>query len=171
LGVNFILARTLYFCLATSISIPKLVVKTSIRRNEELEEGKSYFYIEIEAIKNFIDISDGNNKYVFLIDEIFRGTNTIERVASSTAVLKYIDNDNFVFVTTHDIELQEMLQNNFLMYHFSEQIKDEEFYFDYKIKSGACSSGNAIKLLELMNYPKSITNEAHIISSKISQKL
>ena len=124
LGVNFILARTLYFCLATSISIPKLVVKTSIRRNEELEEGKSYFYIEIEAIKNFIDISDGNNKYVFLIDEIFRGTNTIERVASSTAVLKYIDNDNFVFVTTHDIELQEMLHNNFLMYHFSEQIKD-----------------------------------------------
>jgi len=171
LGVNTILARTLNFCLAKSFSIPKLIVKTSIRRNEELEEGKSYFFIEIEAIKDFIDLSQDTDKYIFLIDEIFRGTNTIERLASSTAVLKYIDKDNFVFVTTHDIELQEMLQNSFLMFHFSEQIKDGQFYFDYKIKSGACSSGNAIKLLELMNYPKSITDEAHIISAKINQKL
>jgi len=171
LGVNIVLARTLHFCLAKSISIPNLIVKTSIRRNEELEEGKSYFFVEIEAIKDFIDLSHGNNKYIFLIDEIFRGTNTIERLASSTAVLKYIDESNFIFVTTHDIELQEMLQNTFLMYHFSEQIKDEEFYFDYKIKTGACSSGNAIKLLELMNYPKSITDEAHSISAKLNQKL
>lgn len=55
------------------------------------------------------------------------------------------------------------------MYHFSEQIKDEKFYFDYKIKSGACTSGNAIKLLELMNYPKSITDEAHSIAHKFNQ--
>ena len=171
LGVNFILAQTLNFCLAKSIYIPKLCVKTSIRRNEELEEGKSYFFVEIESIKDFIDLSHGNNKYIFLIDEIFRGTNTIERLASSTAVLKYIDESNFIFVTTHDIELQEMLQNTFLMYHFSEQIKDEKFYFDYKIKSGACTSGNAIKLLELMNYPKSITDEAHSIAHKFNQKL
>jgi len=171
LGVNIILARSLNFCLAKSFSIPNLIVKTSIRRNEELEEGKSYFFVEIEAIKDFIDLSNENDKYIFLIDEIFRGTNTIERLASSTAVLKFIDKNNFVFVTTHDIELQEMLQNTFLMYHFSEQIKDEKFYFDYKIKSGACSSGNAIKLLELMNYPKSITDEAFNISSKLIQKL
>ena len=171
LGVNIVLARTLNFCLAKSFSIPNLIVKTSIRRNEELEEGKSYFFVEIEAIKDFIDLSHDNEKYIFLIDEIFRGTNTIERLASSTAVLKYIDESNFVFVTTHDIELQEMLQNTFLMYHFSEQIKDEELYFDYKIKAGACSSGNAIKLLELMNYPKTITDEAHNILAKINQKL
>jgi DNA mismatch repair ATPase MutS len=171
LGVNFILAQSLNFCLAKSMCIPKLFVKTSIRRNEELEEGKSYFFIEIEAIKEFINATNNNDKYLFLIDEIFRGTNTIERLASSTAVLKHIDLNNFVFVTTHDIELQEMLQNNYLMYHFSEQIKDEEFYFDYKIKTGASSSGNAIKLLELMNYPKSITDEAHSIANKLNQKL
>lgn len=171
LGVNVVLSRTLNFCLAKSFIIPNLVVKTSIRRNEELEEGKSYFFVEIEAIKDFIDLSNTTQKHIFLIDEIFRGTNTIERLASSTAVLKFIGENNFAFVTTHDIELQEMLQNSFLMYHFSEQIKDEEFYFDYKIKSGACSSGNAIKLLELMNYPKSITDEAHNISARLNQKL
>lgn len=171
LGVNIILARTLNFCLAQSISIPNLFVKTSIRRNEELEDGKSYFFIEIEAIKNFIDLANTNNKYIFLIDEIFRGTNTIERLASSTAVLNHLEKDNYVFVTTHDIELQELLQNSFLMYHFSEQIKDEKLFFDYKIKPGACSSGNAIKLLDLMEYPSSITEEANFIASKLNQKL
>lgn len=170
LGVNFILARTLNFCLAKSISIPTLIVKTSIRRNEELEEGKSYFFIEIEAIKDFIDISNDDNKYVFLIDEIFRGTNTIERLASSTAVLRYIDKSNFVFVTTHDIELQEMLQNTFLMYHFSERIEGDKFYFDYKIQSGACNSGNAIRLLEIMSYPRSIISEANLIVTNLLKK-
>jgi DNA mismatch repair ATPase MutS len=171
LGVNFILARTLNFCLAKSVSIPNLIVKTSIRRNEEFEEGKSYFFIEIEAIKDFIELSNKEDKYLILIDEIFRGTNTIERLSSSASVLKYLEKENFVFVTTHDIELQEMLQNSYLMYHFSEKIKDDNFYFNYKIKPGACKSGNAIKLLELMNYPKIITDEAYLISLKLNQKL
>lgn len=171
LGVNFIFAQTLNFSLAKSFSIPNLIVKTSIRRNEELEEGKSYFFVEIEALKNFIDSSSGNKKHLFLIDEIFRGTNTIERIASSVSVLKYIGKDNFVFVTTHDIELEQMLNNSYLMFHFSEQIKDENLFFDYKIKPGACKSGNAIKLLEIMRYPKIITDEAHLIAENLNQKL
>lgn len=166
LGVNFLLAQTLNFCLGKSMWIPRLIVKTSIRRNEELEEGKSYFFIEIEALKNFIDSATNNEKYLFLIDEIFRGTNTIERLATSASVLKYLAKDNFVFVTTHDIELEQMLQNTFLMFHFSEQINEDNLFFDYKIKPGACKSGNAIKLLELMNYPEIIIKEANQIAPK-----
>lgn len=171
LGVNFILSQTLNFCLAKTFLIPNLIVKTSIRRNEELEDGKSYFFVEIESIKEFIDLSQGNQKHLFLIDEIFRGTNTIERLASSASVLKYIGKDNFVFVTTHDIELEQMLQNAYLMFHFSEQIKEDNLYFDYKIKPGACKSGNAIKLLEIMNFPEIITKEAHQIAQDLNQKL
>lgn len=167
LGVNIILAQTLNFCLAEKISIPKLIVKTSIKRNEELEDGKSYFFVEIEAIKNFIDLADGKNTYLYLIDEIFRGTNTIERLASSTAVLKYLAENNRVFVTTHDIELQEMLQNTFSMCHFSEQVEDDKFFFDYKINQGPCTTGNAIKLLEIMQYPKTIVDEANSIAKNL----
>jgi DNA mismatch repair ATPase MutS len=170
LGINFILAQTLYFSLSESLNIPRYIVKTSIRRNEELEEGKSYFFVEIEALKNFIELTNNKSKYLFLIDEIFRGTNTIERLASSTAVLKFLDASNKVFVTTHDIELQELLQNNFLMYHFSEQVENEKFYFNYKIQHGASTSGNAIKLLELMSYPESITTEAYKLVIDINQK-
>jgi DNA mismatch repair ATPase MutS len=56
------------------------------------------------------------------------------------------------------------------MYHFSEQVENEKFYFNYKIQHGASTSGNAIKLLELMSYPESITTEAYKIVIDINQK-
>ncbi len=167
IGINFILSQSLYFSLSKEIYIPKLVVKSAIRRNEDLEEGKSYFFVEIESLNDFIKLSEEKNKYLFLIDEIFRGTNTIERLASSTAVLKYLDMNNTVFVTTHDIELQDLLENNFRMFHFSEQVENGKFFFNYKIKEGPCSSGNAIKLLEIMKYPDSIIVAANSIVKEL----
>lgn len=162
-GINIILSQTMYFSLANEIIIPKLIVKSTISRNEELEEGKSYFFVEIESLNNFIKFSKEKKNYLFLIDEIFRGTNTIERLASSAAVLKYLDINNKVFVTTHDIELQDLLEHNFKMFHFSEQVENSKFFFNYKIKEGPCSSGNAIKLLGIMKYPESIISEANSI--------
>ena len=166
-GINFILSQTLYFSLSKKFYIPKLIVKSAIRRNDELEEGKSYFFVEIETLNNFIKLSREKDKYLFLIDEIFRGTNTIERLAASTAVLKYLDINNKVMVTTHDIELQDLLENKFKMFHFSEKVENGKLFFDYKIKEGPCSSGNAIKLLEIMNYPYSIINEANSIAKEL----
>ncbi len=100
---------------------------------------------------------------MFLVDEILRGTNKIERLASSTAVLKYLDINNKVFVTTHDVELQDLLEHNFKMFHFSEQVENGKIFFNYKIKEGPCSSGNAIKLLGIMKYPEAIISEANNI--------
>jgi DNA mismatch repair ATPase MutS len=167
IGINFILSQSLYISLSKEISFPKVMVKSAIRRNEDLEEGKSYFFVEIELINNFIKLSKERNKFLFLIDEIFRGTNTIERLAASTAVLKYLESNNIVLVTTHDLELQDLLENNFKMFHFSEQVDDNKYYFDYRIKEGPCSSGNAIKLLEIMEYPELIIQEANQITQKL----
>jgi DNA mismatch repair ATPase MutS len=167
IGINFILSQTLYLSLSKQFDIPKLIVKSAIRRNENLEEGKSYFFVEIETLNNFIKLSDEKDKYLFLIDEIFRGTNTLERLASSTAVLKYLNLRSKVFVTTHDIELQGLLENTFIMYHFSEQVENDEFFFNYKLQEGPCSSGNAIKLLELMGYPDSVVKEAKMIGKNL----
>ena len=167
LGINFILAQTINICLANEVSFPMLMVKSSIRRNEDLESGKSYFFVEIELLKEFIELSESGNQYLFLIDEIFRGTNTLERLATSTSVLSYLNNKNKVFCTTHDIELQDLLKDSFRMFHFSEQVDKDKFYFNYKIQSGPCSSGNAIKLLGIMDYPDTIVNE----SNKLVQTL
>lgn len=166
-GVNTILAQTLNFCLAKSASIPKLKVISAIRREDNLEDSKSYFFVEVEGLKEFIETASSSNNNLFLIDEIFRGTNTVERLAISTAVLENLSENNFVFVTTHDIELQELLESKFDMFHFSERVKDNKYYFDYKLKAGPTSSGNAIKLLEIKDYPNSIVKRANSIKDDL----
>ena len=159
-GINIVLSQTLYFCLAKKLVCPKYCVKAAIKREEDLEEGKSYFFVEVEELQHFLELSEKGGRYVFFIDEIFRGTNTIERLAASTAVLKELNKQSIAFVTTHDIELQELLCGSYEMIHFSEQVEGSNYYFDYKIRKGPCSSGNAIKLLEIKNYPKNIIDEA-----------
>ena len=166
-GVNIILAQTINICLADSAKIPRLNVISAIRREENLEDEKSYFFVEVECLKGFIDIADKKSNYLFLIDEIFRGTNTIERLSASTAVLEELSNNNIVYVTTHDIELQELLISKFDMYHFSECVNDNKYYFDYKLQNGPTSSGNAIKLLELKNYPREIIDRANNIKERL----
>ncbi len=167
IGVNIILSQTLSFCLAKYFNTHKFIVKSAIEREEDLQGGKSYFFAEVEDLKNFVRLSENSGDYLFLIDEIFRGTNTMERLAASTAVLKYLDKQNKVMVTTHDIELQYLLQNRFEMFHFSEQIEDDNYFFDYKIQKGPAKSGNAIKLLEIEKYPLSLTEEAFQIVKKL----
>jgi DNA mismatch repair ATPase MutS len=160
IGVNIILARALGICTAESANIPIAKVKTSIRRQDDLNDNKSYYYKEIESILEFINLSKSCDQYIFLIDEIFRGTNTSERLSSATAVLKHLSQKSINMVTTHDMELQNLLSDKFEMYHFMERIEDDEHFFDYLIKPGPCHSRNAIKLLELMGYPESIIEEA-----------
>ncbi|HLP15235.1 MAG TPA: hypothetical protein VK470_03190, partial [Bacteroidota bacterium] len=169
IGINVILAQTLHFALARSLTLPQLRVKSSITRAENLEEGKSYFFAEIEAINTLLELSKTAGRYLFLIDEIFRGTNTIERLASSAAVLNHLDAENLVLVTTHDIELQDLLEHTFRMVHFSEQVEDGRFFFNYKIQQGPCSSGNAVRLLEIMNYPSSVVSEARTVVADLLQ--
>ena len=168
LAINTILAQTLYFVLAKKTNIPQLIVRSSIIKADDIKGHKSYYYKEIEAILEFIKLSENRNKYLFVIDEIFRGTNTIERVAAATSVLKHMGVQNYVFVTTHDIELQELLSGIFEMYHFSEQVSDGRHYFDYKLKAGPCKSKNAIKLLEIKGYPSEIVAAAKKLASSLS---
>jgi hypothetical protein len=166
IGVNIILSQTLGFTLSKRAVIPKLIVKSSIKIEDSIENSKSYYFAEVEEIQKFIRLSKTGKKYLFIIDEIFRGTNTVERLGISAAVLKQLSDSNLVLVTTHDIELQDLLNNSFSMYHFNEQVEGEKYYFDFRIKEGPCSSGNAIKLLELMGYPEQITTEAKRSAAK-----
>jgi hypothetical protein len=169
-GVNAILAHSIGICLACRAVIPQLAVKSSMRREDALGDGKSYYFAEVEALLDFIELSGTENRYLFLIDEIYRGTNTIERISSATAVLNYLGKNNLVLVTTHDIELQDLLGGHYRMLHFSEQVEGEHFYFDYKLKLGPTSSRNAIKLLEICGYPAEITSKASSLARELSEK-
>ncbi len=169
-GINLILARTLHFCHAGHAIFPRATVCSSIRREDRLNEGQSYFFAELRQLKEFVDAASNDGLKLFLIDEIFRGTNTIERIAASTAVLDHLSDRQFVLVTTHDIELTELLTGKFDMYHFSERFENGECVFDYRIIPGPVRSRNAIKLLELSDYPKSITDAASAVAQTLGER-
>jgi DNA mismatch repair ATPase MutS len=105
---------------------------------------------------------------LFLLDELFKGTNTIERISSAKAILSAITSENNkVIVSTHDIELTEMLSDQYELYHFSETLQENNIKFDYKLKEGRLKNRNAIRILEINNYPKEIINEALAISRQL----
>lgn len=165
-GINLVLGQTLWLCHARAASIPKILVLSSIKHTDSLEEGKSYYFAEIDALLRLIKASDSGKPHLFLIDEILHGTNTIERIASSAAILKYLSEKNTVLVTTHDVELSQLLNDKFQSYHFRETT-DPNKLFDYKIHAGNCSTRNAITLLESVGFPAVVTDAARRLATEL----
>ena len=162
IGINAILAQTVYTCFAKTYNAPVFRIYTSIGISDSLLEGRSYYLQEVLSIKELIIESEKQGNCLFILDEIFKGTNTLERISSGKAILEYLNkNTHFVFAATHDIELTGLLSKyNYLLYHFSEHVENNELKFDYKLKPGILKTRNAIKILELYNYPAEIIENA-----------
>lgn len=171
-AINSILAQSLNICFAKEYKAPFFRVYTSIRMADDLLENTSYYLEEVIAIKALVDVSKDGSPCLFVLDEIFKGTNTIERISGGKAILSYLNKrNNMVLVSTHDIELTDILsKENFELYHFSEQIEDNLLTFDHKLKEGKLKSKNAIKILELYDYPSEIIKDARITEETIFTK-
>ena len=166
LMINSILAQTIYTCFADSFATPFLRHSSSIRIDDDLMEGKSYFFEEVNVIGLLIEETQSGFQNLFILDEVFKGTNTIERTALAKAILSYLNRgNNIVIVATHDMELSEMLQNEYDLCHFSETIENGQLHFDHTLKSGPLKTRNAIRLLELANFPADIISEARSLST------
>jgi DNA mismatch repair ATPase MutS len=163
LGVNIILAQSFYFVLAKAYEAPFFNIVSSISPNDDLTKGKSFFMAEVEAILRIIKALEKDVPVFCPIDEIFRGTNPIERIAMSAEILKYLNNGKTIsIVATHDRELTDILKENYDFYYFSENVDTNSgLSFDYKIKRGVSKTRNAIKLLEYMGYPTEIINSSY----------
>jgi DNA mismatch repair ATPase MutS len=168
-GTNIILGRTLGVCFATAAVIPRSKVMASIRAEHSIESGKSHFFAELERILSFVQSAERDDRVLFLIDELFRGTNTPERVAAGKAVLECLGAHAQVLATTHDIELQQLLGPNFITFHFIED-PDLPDVFDYRLQTGISTSRNAIKLLEKVGFPPSIVAEARRLADVFTAK-
>lgn len=169
-GVNVLLAQTLNLCLAERASMPRATVRSSIRREDKLAQGESYYSAELERIGDMIRDAEGEDLHLFLIDEIFRGTNTLERISAATAVLQHLGRFHLAMVTTHDLELQELLSEGYDMHHFSERIVGDRQGFDYRIQPGPTTGRNAIRLLELRGYPETVTREARQLADRLAPR-
>jgi DNA mismatch repair ATPase MutS len=103
------------------------------------------------------------------VDEVLRGTNTIERIAASSQILKSLAGRNVIcFAATHDIELTKMLESFYDNYHFQEDF-NEDVVFNYRLLQGAASSRNAIKLLKGIGYDDAITKAADDCANRFLQ--
>lgn len=167
IGINVICALTINTCFARTVSLTQMRVYSAIRISDDLLNNKSYYFEEVLTVKEMIEQGRTHSTCLFLLDEIFKGTNTVERISAGKAVLSSLAKNNMVFVSTHDVELADLLQLEYKLFHFSEQVEDKNVDFDYKLKGGKLRNKNAIRILEINNYPKDIIDEAISISDEI----
>jgi len=161
LGVNAILAQTIYTCLATSYTANYFRIISLISETDSLIEGKSYYLVQAEQLLRMIRSSEKDVLTLCLIDEPLAGTNSLERIVASFEILRYLfDHKALAVVATHDLELAGKLEFGFKSYHFTDKVDQEGLSFDFKLRDGITSTSNAIRLLEYLDYPEDIIKRA-----------
>lgn len=162
IAISAILSQTINTAIAEQFTMQPGHVLTSMAVEDDILAGDSYFVAEIKSIKRLLNqVKKGARCYCF-IDEILKGTNTIERIAASSSVVTWLaDYPSLSFVATHDIELTEMLKKQCDNVHFEETVtEDRGITFDYVLKQGPSVTRNAIALLKVMDYPEKIVDQA-----------
>lgn len=161
IAINAIFAQTIYTCLAHEYVTPFYDIYSSMALKDNLLGNESYYIVEIKSLKRIIDkVKNGRNVLCF-VDEVLRGTNTVERIAASSMILKELsDMGAMCFAATHDIELTNILAKYYSNYHFQEEVSNDDVLFNYTLYKGQATSRNAIRLLNVMGYDKDITNRA-----------
>lgn len=152
IGVNVVLAMAGAPVCARSFSVSHVQIISSMRITDNLEESTSTFYAELKKLKTIIEKVNAGEKVFILLDEILRGTNSLDRHTGSKALIKQlIKKKAAAIIATHDLELanlKEDFSENILNYHFDVQVSNDELYFDYLLKPGICTSLNASILMK-----------------------
>lgn len=171
LNLNAITAQVLNTAFAGQYTSKAWRIATSINLKDDLDNGSSYYLSEVQRIGELMEYASAEGlHYMLTIDEVFKGTNTIERIAAAKAVLAHLARKKaLVLVSTHDLELADMLQNTYELYHFQESVGTNDLSFDYKIKSGVMTERNAVKLLRICGYPEDVVAEAERVAVKYHQ--
>lgn len=170
-GINLVLAFAGSFVCAKEMSFSNVKVVTSMRIVDNLKEETSTFYAELKRIKKIIDQARREKKTFFLIDEIFRGTNSIDRMKGAEGVLKELWKCGAAgMITTHDLEICRLAQegdtesakrqgyHNIVNYSFCETYQGDEIHFDYRLRKGKSNTTNGQYLLKQIGILKNSDN-------------
>lgn len=166
-GINAVFALSFGIFFGESLEIEPVIITSAIDISDSITKNLSYFMAESKAIGEMIK---NDEKKLILLDEIFRGTNTIDRISAATATLEFLSKNNYVIAATHDIELTVLLEDDFKNMHFEEHIIDGDINFDYILKEGPARTRNAIAILENLRYPNTITKKARDIAITMEEK-
>lgn len=157
-----ILAQTVYTVPAQEYAGNFFRVYSSMALKDNLQQNESYYMVEIKSLKRIMDASkDSSTPILCFVDEVLRGTNTVERIAASSRILQSLAGRYLLcFAATHDIELTHMLESCYSNYHFTEEIRDNDIFFSYRLYKGRATTRNAIKLLSIMGYDSAVIEQA-----------
>ncbi len=157
-----IMAQSICTVLAKTYEGKAFRVFSSMALQDDLLAGESYYIVETRSLKRILDAAKENNAILCVVDEVLRGTNTVERIAASSEVLQAMANAGLLcLAATHDIELCDLLCGSYGLYHFEEQVGENEMLFDYVIREGKATSRNAINILQLIGFDQRIVDNAH----------
>ncbi|MCU7551569.1 hypothetical protein OCK74_20780 [Chitinophagaceae bacterium LB-8] len=152
LGVNVLLAQMGAPVCCESFCLSQMRLLSSMRIEDNLAESTSTFYAELKKLKTIVDAVNRHEPVFILLDEILRGTNSLDRHQGSKALIRQMIRKRGVAVlATHDVELakmEELFTDGIENYHFDVQVKGEELYFDYLLKKGVCTNLNATILMK-----------------------
>jgi len=161
IGNNVLLAQTITTPVSSSYRGSFFRVITSISRTDDLMAGKSFYYVEAERILRTIQSLNKKIPTLCIIDELLSGTNSIERLHASEAIIRYLAVQNtLAIIATHDQELAIRLNDTCEFYHFTDNVDETGLKFDYLLKPGVATTRNAVALLKYLGYPKEIIENA-----------
>jgi len=172
-GSNVVLAQSINTCLAGNYEAPIYSVRSCIGRADDLVAGKSYYLVEVESVLALVKASTRATPHLFIFDELFRGTNAVERIAAAEAVLRELiskDKPHIVLAATHDGELVDLLRDNYSVYHFSDSVGPDGLVFDYRLQPGPATTRNAIALLRLSGASESLVSRALDLATALDQR-
>jgi hypothetical protein len=151
IGVNVVLAQAGAPVRASRLRLSSLAVGATLRIQDSLQAGKSRFYAEITRVRQLVDLAKGPLPLLFLLDEIFHGTNSHDRRLGAEGVVKSLIKLGAIgLVTTHDLalaDIAERLAPQVANVHFEDQIKDGQITFDYRVHPGVVQHSNALALM------------------------
>jgi hypothetical protein len=150
-GINAVLALAGAPVRARRLRLSPVAIGATLRIQDSLQAGRSRFYAEITRIRQLVDVARGRHALLFLLDELFHGTNSHDRVAGAHGVLQsLLDLDAIGLVTTHDLALAaiaDTLAPRVANVHFDDSLVDGEIHFDYRLKPGPVTRSNALALM------------------------
>ena len=151
-GVNGVLALAGAPVRARQLRLSPLAIGATLRVQDSLLAGRSRFYAEITRLRQLVDIVSGATPLLFLLDELFHGTNSHDRVEGAHGVLRYLVGRRAIgLVTTHDLSLAAIADRLGIQaanVHFEERLVDGEMSFDYCVQPGRATRGNALALMK-----------------------
>ena len=158
IGINLCLAQAGGPVCARSFEWTWSRLACCIRVDDSLDAGLSFFYAEVKRLKTILDATQESAAppTLFLIDEIFKGTNNRERLIGSRAYITELSKGNgFGLVSTHDLELADLEQAipGLTNAHFQETVSAGSLQFDYRLRPGPCPTTNALRIMELEGLP------------------